>query len=492
MANIIGAKDRVNLAKVSSTPSLFRDLQQPRFNTVFLILHALLALKYFPGCSGFASRQSWHCIDRMSVVPGIFARPTTCDQIDRNAGDCHDREWMPVVQDFRETTMYLSEYDEHDKEGEAIIADETCHVHVQQLTHECEFNLSDHAMTTRHIVNRDSRAMTLMHCSIRSASRQLSRPASVTEGRHENAARRTLDTLCSKARGSLNAAMKQQKEVDDTNEKINVVNVTNLDIRETVASMIRSQSKSSLLSVGKRMGLFGEPLVDTILETKLRPADADIQDVVVRIASPRDDMDIASLRLSVFSTFPQDVQSQFRSRSCQAIYNRRLRGAVCVVATLKDSVIGGAECSFDEFRGTQLGRRRLPSKVLYITEVAVNPLVRRQGVGIKLLKAIDKISEANGVESLYLHVEVNNGAAISLYKKAGYRSVGDDPMYLEFTTSLNLHPEATRGRKHHLLYKHLHEPTWAPDTLAATLPVPEDTPPVSCCLGYEDGYVITI
>ena len=67
------------------------------------------------------------------------------------------------------------------------------------------------------------------------------------------------------------------------------------------------------------------------------------------------------------------------------------------------------------------------------------------------------------VESLYLHVDVENVAAISLYEQAGYRKVCRTDMYLEFTTSLNLHDGATKGRKHFLMCKHLITcPTWLP------------------------------
>ena len=68
------------------------------------------------------------------------------------------------------------------------------------------------------------------------------------------------------------------------------------------------------------------------------------------------------------------------------------------------------------------------------------------------------------VETLYLHVDVENKGAISLYEKAGYQVVDNsEPMFLEFTTKLNLHDGATKGRNHLLLYKDLvKRPTWLP------------------------------
>lgn len=70
-----------------------------------------------------------------------------------------------------------------------------------------------------------------------------------------------------------------------------------------------------------------------------------------------------------------------------------------------------------------------------------------------------------GIETLYLHVDVENESAISLYERAGYRMVDTSaPMFLEFTTKLNLHDGATKGRNHFLLYKDLVKcPTWLPE-----------------------------
>jgi len=202
--------------------------------------------------------------------------------------------------------------------------------------------------------------------------------------------------------------------------------------------------------------------------------------VSIRLANPHDDVDIASLRLSVFSDFTTDLQNQFCARSCQAIAARRRRGATCFVATApcrravtipgtrSDVILGSAECSNHEFAGTRLGRRRLPHSILYVTEVAVSPSARRRNIGSQLLSAIDELAENQCVETLYLHVDVENYSALRLYAKAGYRKIqaeDDDSMYSEFTKSLNLHPGATKGREHFLLYKNIvSEPIWLEDT----------------------------
>lgn len=62
---------------------------------------------------------------------------------------------------------------------------------------------------------------------------------------------------------------------------------------------------------------------------------------------------------------------------------------------------------------------------------------------------------------MYLHVEVTNGQALSLYEKAGFEKLTkEDRMYSEFTRSLGLHDGAMKGRCHYLMYKDVQQPTW--------------------------------
>lgn len=242
-----------------------------------------------------------------------------------------------------------------------------------------------------------------------------------------------------------------------------------------------SNLKSAFSSFTRRFGIVSENTKWLVGNERLKPGSImrkpfNEDDINVRMATPADDVDIAKLRLSVFSGVSPDLQSQFCSRSCQAIAARRMRGASCIVATCStiindangaqlDLIVGTAECSFHEFFGTQLGRRRPLNSILYVTEVAVNPSVRRKGVALKLLRAIDTFAKDLGLESIYLHVDVSNYGAIQLYEKCGYRKVVSDlPMYLEFTTSLNLHPGATKGRNHFLLCRNLtSDLTWFDD-----------------------------
>lgn len=234
--------------------------------------------------------------------------------------------------------------------------------------------------------------------------------------------------------------------------------------------------------------------------------------ISIRASVPHsaDDTHIANLRLSVFSRFDEEQQHLFRSRSLEVLNIRRRRGAVVLVAEWPDNgtsdgvyrnemssriengssygegrynsntitttkqqtntastqkcIIGSAECSHQEFRGTMLGSSRPKGTLLYVTEVAVNPDVRRCGAGAMLMKGVDQVAALRNVESIYLHVDVTNRAACAMYEKAGYEYLDStEPIYAQFTASLNLHDGAKHGRRHYLLCKHRKKATWLDD-----------------------------
>ncbi|NLM69153.1 MAG: ribosomal protein S18-alanine N-acetyltransferase [Firmicutes bacterium] len=65
----------------------------------------------------------------------------------------------------------------------------------------------------------------------------------------------------------------------------------------------------------------------------------------------------------------------------------------------------------------------------HITNVAVHPVWRRQGIGTKLLKAMDRLAYELGVRKMTLEVRVSNHKAQALYRKLGYRDAGIRPKY---------------------------------------------------------------
>ena len=85
--------------------------------------------------------------------------------------------------------------------------------------------------------------------------------------------------------------------------------------------------------------------------------------------------------------------------------------AVFLVAKVGEEVLGylGMEYVLDE--GS-------------ITNVAVFPEARRQGVAAALLGALQKESAALGLVSVTLEVRAGNEPAIALYRKFGFLSVG--------------------------------------------------------------------
>lgn len=142
----------------------------------------------------------------------------------------------------------------------------------------------------------------------------------------------------------------------------------------------------------------------SFIDPTLKFQDRIRQNTSVRVATEADDLEIAKLRLSVFSDFSPEVRQQFCSRSCQVLHSRRMKGATCLIASVKCSqagidnsdgivkstsgpwTLGSVECSTHEFAGTELGMRRPVGSVMYVTEVAVAPKARRCGAGLTMMK----------------------------------------------------------------------------------------------------------
>eukprot|EP00537_Pseudo-nitzschia_pungens_P001373 CAMPEP_0172378028 /NCGR_PEP_ID=MMETSP1060-20121228/69215_1 /TAXON_ID=37318 /ORGANISM="Pseudo-nitzschia pungens, Strain cf. cingulata" /LENGTH=446 /DNA_ID=CAMNT_0013105741 /DNA_START=156 /DNA_END=1496 /DNA_ORIENTATION=- len=295
---------------------------------------------------------------------------------------------------------------------------------------------------------------------------------------------------------------------DDVFPRDSVLQLSKTRIENVVDDMLEST---------RSIGLFGEtmyaqqklqeeeafesiPRGNTVLATSASAsasAKTSVRGQQVRVATPVDDLDIANLRLSVFSNFNPESRKLFCERSCQLLSSRRQRGATCIVATTgkhgnsnndsnndSDSndnnnnnkprmvlnprhkrknkkIVGTAEVSSHEFSQTLLGYSRPKDSILYVTEVAVDSSQRRKGIARLMMDAIDSLADIREVETIYLHVDVTNSGAVRLYEQAGYRKLDSgDPMYLEFTTKLNLHDGATKGRCHFLMAKDLRQPTW--------------------------------
>lgn len=67
----------------------------------------------------------------------------------------------------------------------------------------------------------------------------------------------------------------------------------------------------------------------------------------------------------------------------------------------------------------------------YISNVAVDPEYRRQGIADALLYALEEISRVHELSFVTLEVRQSNAAAISLYAKHGFLPVGTRKNYYE-------------------------------------------------------------
>lgn len=67
----------------------------------------------------------------------------------------------------------------------------------------------------------------------------------------------------------------------------------------------------------------------------------------------------------------------------------------------------------------------------YITNVAVRPEYRRQGIASELLEVFRRFCEGNHMAFLTLEVRASNTAARALYQKHGYAEVGCRKNYYE-------------------------------------------------------------
>ena len=60
----------------------------------------------------------------------------------------------------------------------------------------------------------------------------------------------------------------------------------------------------------------------------------------------------------------------------------------------------------------------------YITDVAVSPACRRQGIGRALIEELKKRAAQSGLSFVTLEARASNAPAIALYEGAGFRQVG--------------------------------------------------------------------
>ena len=79
--------------------------------------------------------------------------------------------------------------------------------------------------------------------------------------------------------------------------------------------------------------------------------------------------------------------------------------------------------------GLVLMRRDSASARIY--SIAIQPQNHKQGLGKKLIQRCEELARRGGRGRMVLEVRVDNGAAIALYEKLGYRRFGIKRNYYE-------------------------------------------------------------
>ncbi|CAF1116810.1 unnamed protein product [Adineta steineri] len=96
-------------------------------------------------------------------------------------------------------------------------------------------------------------------------------------------------------------------------------------------------------------------------------------------------------------------------------------GELCKLAYCNDIVVGAVCCRID----LSENRRRL-----YIMTLGVLAKYRELGLGTLMLEHVFKICEREGnIDSIYLHVQINNETALSFYKKFGFQIISTATEY---------------------------------------------------------------
>eukprot|EP00617_Octactis_speculum_P023265 CAMPEP_0185749196 /NCGR_PEP_ID=MMETSP1174-20130828/7936_1 /TAXON_ID=35687 /ORGANISM="Dictyocha speculum, Strain CCMP1381" /LENGTH=345 /DNA_ID=CAMNT_0028425221 /DNA_START=30 /DNA_END=1068 /DNA_ORIENTATION=- len=201
------------------------------------------------------------------------------------------------------------------------------------------------------------------------------------------------------------------------------------------------------------------------------------QSLQIQTATWDDFFTVADLRLRVFLSDRESNNPDFRVKVCKKMLERRDRGAVCIVARslgeehlgngffsppagilendeddrgggkMRRTIVGCLECSYHEFdtcKGGALGTTATGTLLddsgrrLYLTEVAVDCRARRRGVGRALLEGAMEEAKKKYYNTLYLHVDVANDAALCFYHKAGFRALKETKATRQFAADLGL------------------------------------------------------
>ena len=142
------------------------------------------------------------------------------------------------------------------------------------------------------------------------------------------------------------------------------------------------------------------------------------------------------LRLGIYEDLRHRLASPAPHHACLVAVQTKAGATSNLIATVELSVRLGDSWTYT-------GTRK---SFAYLSNLAVHPQFRRQGVARELLASCEKVAGEWGFEDLYLHVLENNHQARQLYFKLGYRM---------HQVESNWNTFFFRRSRQILLYKHL-------------------------------------
>lgn len=192
---------------------------------------------------------------------------------------------------------------------------------------------------------------------------------------------------------------------------------------------------------------------------------ADLSRLTIRVATLQDISSLAEVLTQSFHppfgwfawTYPflrlgiyEDLRNRLRARTPHSIC------LVAVAPTLEEMEADEAIAGTVEMSLHSSPWQFTRSQYLYISNLAVSPGYRRQGIARKLLLRCEKVALEWGFSDIYLHVLEDNHSAYALYLERGYEVKRIEPSFS--ARMLN------RPRKV-FLHKHLDSPLDPPNFL---------------------------
>ncbi len=103
------------------------------------------------------------------------------------------------------------------------------------------------------------------------------------------------------------------------------------------------------------------------------------------------------------------------------VYNHRKAPDLFLIAEDNNRLLGYV---VGEIREAMFSGRSYMSKMGHILNLAVDPNIRRKGVGSKLMKGIEDRFREAGATKITLEVRESNVEAQDFYKKRGFQEIG--------------------------------------------------------------------